>query len=640
MHVDEQDDAGDSVMHHTLSLSLSAPEPSAGLPVYSQTGFDMLALIARVATRTTPRIKLGPVDLTCAFVVADARADDAPIIYVSRTFCELTGYAESEVLGRNCRFLQAPGGQVRRGDRRALTSPEAVRDLRFGIAADQEVQVSLVNYRKDGTPFVNRVSIVPVPATDGGRESAFYVGFQVDLNEQPTAIAHRMRDGKFYSPANATYFPALSPAERSAKRVGPTLRRLLTDSRLHASVTLSTSCYHANTALDATGPAANTTASTTTNSTSNSLRPDARDAHQWLHLLLLEHAPDIVHVLSLKGFFLYASPAAARVLGYEQSELVGRCVGELCHPNDAVPLQRELKESSSSVVPVPPVASATAMRAGAGTSTSTSGLDPNADAAATHHEPRAVDLLFRLRTKEGNFVWMECDGRLHTEPGKGRKAIVLFGRRRAAPGVLRWGEIEGAGGVLDSVRASTAVAAARVGGGSEDERDSEDEDELEGPDNEREHEHEQEHEREREFWSVLSTEGLFLVASVGVRDVLGLGAGEVLGRSLREFVDVDAVMGERTRTAPNNPRPAAGYTQTDTPTSTPTSQRTDSDSSAKPRTPSSDSHPSTLSPAPATAALSLSTSVAAVAAEVVAARARAARADAHAHPPPAQRPQL
>ncbi|KAH8109334.1 hypothetical protein DFH11DRAFT_1691189 [Phellopilus nigrolimitatus] len=110
----------------------------------------MLAVLGRVATRANPSIALSPVDLTCAFVVSDVRRADAPIVYVSRTFCELTGYAESEVLGRNCRFLQAPDGLVVRGETQRFTSAKAVGTLRYALQGDRECRVSLVNFRKGG----------------------------------------------------------------------------------------------------------------------------------------------------------------------------------------------------------------------------------------------------------------------------------------------------------------------------------------------------------------------------------------------------------------------------------------------------------------------------------------------------------
>lgn len=63
--------------------------------------------------------------------------------------------------------------------------------------------------------------------------------------------------------------------------------------------------------------------------------------------VLLENTDDIVHVLSLKGLFLYLSPACQNVLEYDPSELVGTALSAVCHPSDIVPVTRELKDSSS-----------------------------------------------------------------------------------------------------------------------------------------------------------------------------------------------------------------------------------------------------------------------------------------------------
>ena len=41
-------------------------------------------------------------------VISDATQPDQPLAYVNPAFCNLTGYAEAECLGRNCRFLQGP----------------------------------------------------------------------------------------------------------------------------------------------------------------------------------------------------------------------------------------------------------------------------------------------------------------------------------------------------------------------------------------------------------------------------------------------------------------------------------------------------------------------------------------------------
>ena len=63
---------------------------------------------------------------------------------------------------------------------------------------------------------------------------------------------------------------------------------------------------------------------------------------------------------------------------------------------------------------------------------------------------RTVDLLFRARSKSEGYVWVESRGRLHVEPGKGRKAIILNERVRPMP-VLRWGDAVRVGGVVPAV---------------------------------------------------------------------------------------------------------------------------------------------------------------------------------------------
>src|SRR3954464_11759545 len=63
--------------------------------------------------------------------------------------------------------------------------------------------------------------------------------------------------------------------------------------------------------------------------------------------VLLENTDDVVHVLSLKGLFLYLSPSSNRILEYDPSELGGAALSSVCHPSDIVPVTRELKETSN-----------------------------------------------------------------------------------------------------------------------------------------------------------------------------------------------------------------------------------------------------------------------------------------------------
>ena len=63
---------------------------------------------------------------------------------------------------------------------------------------------------------------------------------------------------------------------------------------------------------------------------------------------------------------------------------------------------------------------------------------------------RTVDLFFRPRSKSEGYIWVESLGRLHVEPGKGRKAIILNGRVRPMP-MMRWGDVVQRGGVVPAV---------------------------------------------------------------------------------------------------------------------------------------------------------------------------------------------
>lgn len=461
---------------------------SGGLPVYSASGFDLLSILARVATRPNPKITLGPVDLTCSFVVADVRRFDHPIVYASPTFYKLTGYSESEVLGRNCRFLQAPGGQVQKGEPRRHTTPDAVAHLRKSLVADKECQVSMINYRKDGSAFMNLVTVIPIPggaynSPDEAEDVVYQVGFQVDLTEQPNAILQKLRDGSYmvnYS-NNVAYPSSASSKEWKASLplsgLSKQFRAVLNHADFVDSIPVSTS--------------------TTTLSIGQD-KSDVYEGNKLLSLILLEKAPDFVQVLSLKGAFQYISPSVRRVLGYEPEDLIGKGLTDFCHGADKVPLVRELKEAS--------VANASGNSAANSTPDDNQAVSPvQSTRPAVPHAPRVVDLLFRMRHKAGDYVWVECRGRLFVEPGKGRKAIILSARVRNIPS-LWWRSVARAGGLGQPVvRASKSAKGERRG-------------------------------LEQECWALLGAGGSFLFIGAAVRDVLGWGAGEVIGRSILDFM--------------------------------------------------------------------------------------------------------
>lgn len=95
---------------------------------------------------------------------------DNPIRYANRTFRALTGYSMAELAGENPRLLQGPD-----------TESGPVADLHEAIDIWEPVTVELTNYRRDGTTFRNRVSLVPVEGASGSVTN--WLGIQQRLDE-------------------------------------------------------------------------------------------------------------------------------------------------------------------------------------------------------------------------------------------------------------------------------------------------------------------------------------------------------------------------------------------------------------------------------------------------------------------------
>ncbi|KAL9003564.1 MAG: hypothetical protein Q9188_003585 [Gyalolechia gomerana] len=344
---------------------------------YSSSGFDMLGVLMRVAARPKPQINIGAVDMSCAFVVCDVTQHDIPIVYCSDIFERLTGYTKHEILGRNCRFLQAPEGKIQAGVKRKYVDDQSVFRIKTMITARQEMQISVINYRKGGQPFMNLLTMIPI--TWDSDEIKYYVGFQVDLVEQPTSIKNKNPDGSIL--INYQRGGLLPPYMLPEHHPPPNTELGQTVGRDEVSAVLS----------------------------SIGAGESELSKRIW-DKVLLENTDDVVHVLSLKGLFLYLSPSSRKVLEYDPSELVGAPLSSVCHPSDIVPVTRELKDIS----------------AGSG-----------------------VNVVFRMLRKHNGYTWFESHGSLHLEQGKGRKCIIMVGRERPVYALAR-SDIKSAGGIGES----------------------------------------------------------------------------------------------------------------------------------------------------------------------------------------------
>jgi len=108
-------------------------------------------------------------------VVAEKEGDqDNILIYVNPAFEKMTGYTREEILYQDCRFLQA-------GDR-DQASLGVIREVLRAGGSCREI---LRNYRKDGTPFWNELSLSTIKNADDGM--TYFVGVQKDVTVQVKA---------------------------------------------------------------------------------------------------------------------------------------------------------------------------------------------------------------------------------------------------------------------------------------------------------------------------------------------------------------------------------------------------------------------------------------------------------------------
>jgi len=104
-------------------------------------------------------------EVEMSVVISDPALPDNPMIFVSEEFEKQTGYSVEESLGRNCRFLQGK-----------TTNAHAIEAVRQGLQARTRFTIDILNFRKDGTPFLNRLRIRPIFADDG--QLIYFAGAQ------------------------------------------------------------------------------------------------------------------------------------------------------------------------------------------------------------------------------------------------------------------------------------------------------------------------------------------------------------------------------------------------------------------------------------------------------------------------------
>ena len=112
-----------------------------------------------------------------AYCICDPHIKDCPIIFSSDGFCTLTGYSHEDIEGRNCRFLQGEE-----------TKEEDIDRIRKAIKDEVETSVNLLNYRKDGSPFINEFFVSPLRNSE--KELVYFIGVQCKGKKNHVVFQH------------------------------------------------------------------------------------------------------------------------------------------------------------------------------------------------------------------------------------------------------------------------------------------------------------------------------------------------------------------------------------------------------------------------------------------------------------------
>nr|AML76401.1 putative LOV domain-containing protein [Phelline lucida] len=125
--------------------------------------------------RVSQELKDALATLQQTFVVSDATKPDCPVVYASSGFFTMTGYSSKEVIGRNCRMLQGEE-----------TDKNEVAKIRNAVKTGTNYCGRLLNYKKDGTPFWNLLTVSPIKDDNG--KTIKFIGMQVEVSKYTEGV--------------------------------------------------------------------------------------------------------------------------------------------------------------------------------------------------------------------------------------------------------------------------------------------------------------------------------------------------------------------------------------------------------------------------------------------------------------------
>lgn len=144
---------------------------SDALPAYITHRLVLLAtdcLVKEITGNSAPIMQEMFNGLAEIYCMTDPSLPDNPIVYASEQFYKTTQYGREYVIGRNCRFLQGP-----------QTAQHSASRLSKALSSGVECCETILNYRRDGSPFINLLMVAPLHDNKG--RVRYFIGCQVDI---------------------------------------------------------------------------------------------------------------------------------------------------------------------------------------------------------------------------------------------------------------------------------------------------------------------------------------------------------------------------------------------------------------------------------------------------------------------------
>ena len=126
------------------------------------------SLVKEITGQNLPLMQDLIKDIAEVYCISDPSQPDNPIAFASETFYQTTQYGTDLVIGRNCRFLNGPD-----------TLLASRRRIGEAIKEGKEVCETILNYRRDGTPFLNLLMVSPLYDNHG--RVRYHIGCQIDI---------------------------------------------------------------------------------------------------------------------------------------------------------------------------------------------------------------------------------------------------------------------------------------------------------------------------------------------------------------------------------------------------------------------------------------------------------------------------